>query len=324
MRLTVLPLTGNHAEPAADLVCERLAVLRREVPELPATCGDSTSLAARIERLAGRGPGVAAFADGRLVGFLGALPLRYGGRSSMLSPEWGNGATPTASPDDARRITEALYTEAAREWTARGAETHLMALLANDGVALETFSWIGFGRVVCDAVRPLTAIQALPAACAVRRAEARDAELVCELDRRLHEHTASSPVFLLRDEPEEVGWWTAQIADPKTAIWIAEESDVPVGYLIQGPAHDDACDLIVDPGTSSITGAYVVPEARGQGVAVGLLSHAVEWSREQGYARLSVDFETANIEGARFWLSHFRPVVVSLIRTIRADSPSHV
>lgn len=142
---------------------------------------------------------------------------------------------------------------------------------------------------------------------------------MCELDRRLHEHTASSPVFLLHDEPEAVDWWATQIADPKTAIWIAEENDAAVGYIIQGPAYDDACDIIVDSGTSSITGAYVIPEARGGGVAAGLLARAVEWAREQGYARLSVDFETANSEGARFWLSHFRPVVMSFARTVRAN-----
>ncbi len=320
MAIAVVPLSVDHAEPAALLVRERLAALRRVTPELSESCGSSEALTARIARLADRGPGAAAFDGKRLVGFLGAMPIgRYAGRPSMLSPEWGNGATPDATPEEARRIYESLYTEAAQEWTARGAETHLLCLLANDATAFETFSWLGFGRVVCDAVRSLAPIQGPRATCDVRRAAAGDAPLVLDLDRCLHAHTESSPVFLPQGEPEGVDWWAAKIADPATAIWIAEVSTGPVGYLIHGPASDDACDLIVDSLTSSITGAYVVPEARRGGAATALLARAVDWAREQGYARLAVDFETANVAGARFWLSHFRPVVVALARTVRAN-----
>jgi GNAT superfamily N-acetyltransferase len=149
-----------------------------------------------------------------------------------------------------------------------------------------------------------------------------DAGLVFDLDGRLHAHLASSPTLLPHGEPEDVGWWTARLSDPRVAIWIAETSRGTVGYLIQGLATDDACDLIVDPGTSSITGAYVLPEARRGGTATALLARAVKWAREQGYTRLSVDFETANVEGARFWLRHFRPVVVSFARTVRASQDS--
>lgn len=322
MAITVVPLSEDHAESAAGLVRDRLAVLRREMPELSESCGSPNTLAARIARLADRGSGAAAFRGSRLVGFLGALPIRYAGRSSMFSPEWGNAAAPAATPDEARRIHEALYAEAAREWTARGAEAHLAAFLANDVTAFETFSWFGFGRVVCDAVRSLAPVDPRPATCDVRRAAASDAELVFDLDRRLHAHTESPPVLLFHDEPEAVGWWAARLSDPQVAIWIAEADGVPAGYLIQGPASDDACDLIVDPETSSITGAYVAPEVRCGGAGTALLARAVEWAREQSYARLSVDFETANVEGSRFWLRHFRPVVVSLVRTIRANHDS--
>jgi GNAT superfamily N-acetyltransferase len=207
-----------------------------------------------------------------------------------------------------------------REWTERGAETHLVCLLANDMTAFEAFSWLGFGRVVCDAVRSLAPIEGPRATCDIRRAVAVDASLVFDFDRRLHAHTESSPVFLPHDEPEDVGWWGARIAEPSVAVWIAKSPAGPLGYLIQGPASDDACDLIVDPLTSSITGAYVVSEARRGGAATALLARAVEWAREQGYARLAVDFETANVAGARFWLRYFRPAVVALARTVR---PSH-
>lgn len=310
-------LSEDHADAAADLVRERLALLRRHVPAVAESCGSPGKLAERIARLAGRGPGIAVMDGGRLAGFLGAAPIVHGGRQCMFSPEWGHGAASAMEPDAARRVYEILYAEVAGKWAAARAETHIVALLAHDAVAFETFSWFGFGRIVCDAVRSLEAVVCRAGAVSVRRATHADAALVCGFDRRLHVHTQSSPVFLSPDEPEDLAWWEARLSEPRTAIWISEVDGEAVGYLIHGPASDDACDLIVDSGTSSITGAYVAPEARGAGAATALLARAVEWAREQGYMRMAVDFETANVEGARFWLRYFRPVVISWARTIR-------
>ena len=58
------------------------------------------------------------------------------------------------------------------------------------------------------------------------------------------------------------------------------------------------------------------PAERSGGLATALLQHVVDWAAEQGAARISVDFETQNIDGARFWLRHFQPVAYSLLRQV--------
>lgn len=319
MPVTILPLASEHAEPAAILVRERLAALRSGVPELPESCGSPETLVARIASLAHQGLGAAALRGDHLVGFLGAMPIRYAGRRSMMSPEWGNGAARALEPEYERRVCEGLYAAVAEEWTRAKIETHLVCLLAGDAVAVETYSWLGFGRIVCDAVRSLAPVADPQTPCDVRRAVAEDAVRLVELERGLLLHHASSPIFLLPRSPRSADEWSATLSDPSHAVWLAHDGLHGVGYLIQGPAKGDACDIVVDPETSGITGAYVEPGARGRGVATGLLARAVGWAREQGYARLSVDFETANVRGVRFWLTHFRPIVVSLARTIRAE-----
>ncbi len=321
MPITMERLTAGHAEAAAALVGERLAELRRERPALSESCGAPQTLADRIARLADRGPGAAATDAGRLVGFLGAFPIRYAGRASMLSPEWAHGTAPGLAPALARRVLESLYAEAARAWDERGAETHIVCLLAHDRAALETCSWLGLGGIVCDAVRSLAPV-AVPARWNVRQATAGDAETVHDFECGLYAHLSGSPAFLLRDEPEKVEWWRERIADPSVRVWVVDEGAGPLGYFIQGPANDSAADLIMDAGTSSIMGAFVAPQARSGGAAAALLSRAVEWAREQGYARLAVDFETANVEGRSFWLRHFDPVVLSLARTVRVRRES--
>jgi hypothetical protein len=51
------------------------------------------------------------------------------------------------------------------------------------------------------------------------------------------------------------------------------------------------------------------------------LQHAIEWSRQQGYERLFVEHETANIYGGNFWSSYFRPYLYASMRYIDTTLP---
>ena len=93
-------------------------------------------------------------------------------------------------------------------------------------------------------------------------------------------------------------------------------SDEDVVAYFARTLDDDACGIIMDEGTASITGAYAVPGVRRQGVATALLRACVAWAAERGYARCAVDFESANIEANRFWRLHFAPVCYSLMRCV--------
>lgn len=106
------------------------------------------------------------------------------------------------------------------------------------------------------------------------------------------------------------------LADPDHAVWLALRNGNPLAFLLNGPASDDASTIIYDEGTTSITGAYTVPEARGTGIATALLNHALAWARKTGYERCAVDFETTNPPARRFWMRHFTPVIYSLGRHI--------
>jgi hypothetical protein len=49
---------------------------------------------------------------------------------------------------------------------------------------------------------------------------------------------------------------------------------------------------------------------------VALLNELLADAVANGLKRCSVDFETANLEGKHFWLTHFQPVCRSVIRRI--------
>jgi GNAT superfamily N-acetyltransferase len=85
-----------------------------------------------------------------------------------------------------------------------------------------------------------------------------------------------------------------------------------VGYM-QARRLDDKV-LVTDDKTAWVQGAYTKPDLRSQGIAAALLRECVEWARSEGFERLAVDFEGENVLGRRFWLRHFEPVAVSLVR----------
>jgi GNAT superfamily N-acetyltransferase len=66
----------------------------------------------------------------------------------------------------------------------------------------------------------------------------------------------------------------------------------------------------------AITGAYVLPEFRGKGVAEALLDTLLAWAKAQGKTTCSVDFESSNGYAAGFWLRYFKPVCYSLLRRV--------
>jgi GNAT superfamily N-acetyltransferase len=74
--------------------------------------------------------------------------------------------------------------------------------------------------------------------------------------------------------------------------------------------------LIEDEKTTSIVSAFTREEARGGGIATALLNRALDWGREQGYARCAVDWEPMNVLASRFWLRYFQPVSYALERYI--------
>ena len=64
------------------------------------------------------------------------------------------------------------------------------------------------------------------------------------------------------------------------------------------------------------TGAYTVERYRRSGIGAALLNRLIAEAKSARYERLSVDFESINTLGSRFWLKYFKPVCYSVIRTL--------
>ncbi|HMQ32889.1 MAG TPA: GNAT family N-acetyltransferase, partial [Chloroflexaceae bacterium] len=286
---------------------------RRAAPQLPPRYEDPAELLPRLRDLAGRAPGAVALAGGRVAGFLTAYLLdRFRGRPGVFSPEWANAAAEGGS----REIYEALYAELCRLWVADGRAAHGVALFADDGAASEAWRWLGFGLAAADGVRDLGPLAAPDPGLAIRRAGPADLAGLAALDAALHRHLMAAPVCLPLEPLRGHDELAAELADPAYAFWSAWDGDEAVGFMKFGPASLNACAVIVDPGTASITGAYTLPALRGRGVGAALLDRGLAWARAAGYTRCSVDFEPMNTPATRFWLAHFRLVCLAHVRLI--------
>jgi len=309
MSIELVPFARQHIPAAAEMVATRCRALCERVPVFPPRYTEPETLAAM---LANHPPGATALRGGRLVGFLVAYAGgEFRGKGSVYCPEWGH----AAEEGGASRIYQAMYTHLAREWMSRGLVVHTISAPAHDRPCIETWHWLGFGFVGGDALRSLESVPG-PAKLDVRRAGPSDAGVVAELVLALTDHLHDSPTFLAYDAgPDLRLTYEGLLADPSVAIWLAEKEREAVGYLKLVPSDQaDSSPMVRDPGTISITGAYVRPDVRGRGVASRLLDRGIAWARECGYVRCAVDFETMNGPAARFWTRHFALVSLSLMR----------
>jgi len=309
----IVPLAATDVQAAAALIEARMERLCARAPALPAAWADPVLLETALAALAAKGDALAAIGPEGLVGFHGAIHLDGHGGRWAYSADIAHGATGR----EARAVIEALYTRLAERWVRDACIEHVVTVLADDTVALETFGQLGFGATVVDLVRDLAPVPKPAASGAtVRRAGPTDANAIVRLDEGLRRHLSASPVFLVLGTPVSPELQRRRLADPDVATFVAEADGVAIAFLRIGPCATDVATIVRDSGTASVTGAFTVGDRRGEGVASTLLDAALAWARAAGYVRCSVDHESANVEAARFWRRHFTPVAYSLTRRL--------
>jgi GNAT superfamily N-acetyltransferase len=312
--MSLVPFTHAHVLPAATLIAAGVVRLRRRVPSLPPAWEDPGTVVGALSGLAERGTGLAALDDGDLTGFQVATTIDGRGGRWTHTPDVGH----AAPPDPEGRLRAALYAGLAEGWIRAACPEHVVSVLADDDAAILTYARLGFGHHVVDLVADLRPIATglLPDGVTVRRAGARDAAGVMDLEAGLRRHLEASPVFLRLGNATPVEVHRRNLEDEAAATFVAERDSQLVSFLRIGPCASDVAMIVRARGTASVTGAYTRPELRRADVATRLLAEAVEWAHANGYARWAVDHESANAEATRFWARHATPFVRSMSRRL--------
>jgi len=321
--LQILPFESAHLDAAVELFTSSYQSLRQRVPLMPAQWEDPLVVRPLLASLVERQPMVAAIADDRVLGYLGGFEiLEFKGRDKgVYCPEWGHAVAPEAPPAERRWIYRKLYEAIGETWVRRALLNQALTILAHDDAALDVWFWGTFGMLCVDVVRGVDPVAIPPDARSngvrVRPATRADAPKLFPVFAEHELYYNRSPIFLpkapMTDDSKLVGFLT----DPNVVVWLAEDGDQRVVGIMKGELNStDASTVVRDEKTVACTGAYVLPTARTRGIGALLLEALVDWAREHGHARISLDFEAANLYGSRFWLSHFTPVCYSLIRHV--------
>jgi GNAT superfamily N-acetyltransferase len=91
----------------------------------------------------------------------------------------------------------------------------------------------------------------------------------------------------------------ARLADPNTAVWLAEREGEAVGYMIAGPADLARDDLEASDGM--LHRLYVVRPAQGHGLAARMMDEALAWLSSTYSARPWLVVFSENLRAQRFY-----------------------
>ena len=314
MPIEVVEFTDDHLQAAAALVAARYGVEIEQEPLLSRRYQHTAETLPFLRRLRSRGPGVAALEDGRLVGFIQGSVSMFKGVQTAYVPDSGHGT----DTQNSRNVYRDMYAQLAARWVASGCFVHNISIMAHHRQAMDAFHTLGFGMINIDAIRDFSPGPDSPDGVEIRRAGLRDLDAVVSLETKLGRHLASSAAFLpMLPDPGRRRSVEEQLSNSDEPTWVARYEGATVGFVAIESTGRGPVLARSDDGIMSLVGAFVEPETRSLGVGRALVNIALEWGRSAEYGVCVVDFESANIEGTRFWLgAGFRPVIYSLSRRL--------
>ena len=315
MPIQIVPLGPEHLEQATEMVAARYRAQKSWSPFLPGRFEDPAAILPRLQDHVGNVPAVAALRGDRVIGFVLTFLVNNRGERMAYVPDFGHAAL----SEDCYSVYRQMYATIADQWLANGCFLHAITFYPHESEAIEAWFSVGYGLAVMDALQPLARAWdpvRLSPDIHIRRGGPDDVDRVTPLELGLDRHLSASPAYLPFLVEDGRQGWQRWLADEKHALWLAHQGDEAVAYVRFEPSEGLVLPTSSDQ-TVAITGAYTREEIRGQGVGTALLQRGFEWARGAGYTHCSVDFESANLPGSRFWLgSGFVPVCRSLMRRV--------
>ena len=298
MSIDASPLRNEHLDDAALLLAGAYDRQRSSMPLLP-------------ERAPGyfrdhlaqcwRDVGVAAFDDGHLCGFM-MESMRFGwkGQQAAGCCELSH----AVSADDPAAVYRLLYRDLGARWVDEGRHLHIIGHAATDADLIHCLFHLGFGAFLCEQLRNLSSL-----ACDDEFTVVVDPDpaLLVELQSEHRLYYRDSPIFLRKDEGDIRAELEGCLAHGDKLLAGADDGEITALFIVGESASEGEGLLLRSSNSAQLKSAFVRPQKWRQGIGTALLARSIAWAREQGYERIFVEHETANIQGAAFWGRHFNP-----------------
>ena len=312
MNYRIVPFDRSLREPAWALFVASYLQAVEGAPALPLRAAQDQNWIYSLLSEAAPGLGVAAFLGDQLVGFmLAGQPFTFKTQSTSAIHPFMHSAVST----DKSRIYQLLYCALAEQLIAGGINLHIIAHFTNDAAVLQTIYRLGFGAVVEERIRDLEPV------ASTNHVEVLSEYDPIKIDELIREHARyyrESPIFILHEfDHTTVPVESMGGRHSGNALFVFRDRGQAAAYIIVGRRADSHEGLLLqDTNTAHVLTAYVKPEARRRGVGTVLLNTAITWAKQNGFDRLFVEHETANISGGRFWSKHFTSYLLISMRYI--------
>jgi GNAT superfamily N-acetyltransferase len=316
--IEVKPFEQEHLAAACALFAAKYRGERQRCDLLPARFEDESAIQKLLTQMVGIQPGVVAFAEGEMIGYLTGfsnIPTFKGSATGVYTPIWGHCITPTVSIEN---VFTALYCELSAEWVANRCHTHALSYFPAEGVLSAHMFKLGYGMLLIDGIRDFASLEVeVDEEVIIREAADRDMAQLMVISSKLDDHLRGAPVFLNRgEEQNDLARFSSSFRKEGANVLVAEVKGELVacirGKLNSGPS----CDLFDLAGSLGIDFAYTDPDLRKQGIATWLLQELLRRGKAEGMQRCVVDFESANLVADTFWLKYFQPICQSVMRRI--------
>lgn len=255
----------------------------------------------------------------KLVGHMIFSDFLFHGEKTAICPIMGHSALKKYK----KTIYHLLYQHIAQKLVENSILSHLFTYFADDTLLYTFFYELGFGMIVIDAFRDVSAITLdteLSSQFTIRLAEKSDIDSLMKIDKINTAYYSSSPIFLGdRNDPSPPSYYESILSSSR--LYLAFINSTLAGFMNIRKVSQPDFSMLLDNTTSSIDqmGAFVLPEFRSKGIGKALLSRCISWAKKQNTTYIHVDFESANILAKNFWLKYFRPCLFSVRRRVYED-----
>jgi len=312
MSFKLVPFTQEHLQPAVELFTQAYRDERSQSPCLPSrVLADPDWIKAALRTKLDT-PGVAVIEQGQLLAYMvtsAQFPRK--GQQAAFVQEYCHSAIPNRKQE----LYQRMYQSLAQEWVNRHLHIHLIGHFAHDVLLQETLYQLGFGALIAERLRASSGID-IEQDQSVK--EEQEMDKLVDLHLEHIRYYSQSPIFISRSINR-----SSALVDLKSHIqngdvfFVSYEQNKPCAYMIVGESKIGGEGFLLQKtNTAQIKSAYARTEMRDKGIGKALLQRAIQWSQQQGYERIFVEHETANLAGSRFWSKYFHPYLYYSMRYI--------
>jgi len=265
-----------------------------------------------------KGNAIVAKKDEAIAGFMAWMYIDFHGEKSAFCPTVSHAAI----EGDKEQVYRVIYNYASQKWVENNTFNHLWMFFENDRTLKNILYDIGFGSHVVDACQK-TSEFTLQIDCPYRvsKATPEDADLLFSLVEESRRYYLDAPIFLKRNVYTKESLLSII---KRSDVFIAWDNSVPVGMINIVLSKRYNIETLAGIGSGEIgdLGAYIKPEYRGKGIGTRLLKEVFDHCRNASIPYVHLSYETANPYANRFWRKYFKPIILSVRRTVNKDANS--